>query len=170
MAKHLDELVKRQLKKHAKLKEKKRKLNATNNFSSTPLSNEAESADDNEEPVVSDDVEEEPRKSKSSKLQKCAYIDLLFIELKISSKTKSPPKENGQDTEEKASGEECPKLVDTSKLAIVKSLLSTSAFDDLKDKVSDKTLNAVREMNFSHMTEIQSKSIPHLIEGKYVEV
>lgn len=149
MAKHLDELVKRQLKKQAKLKEKKRKLNATNNFSSTPLSNEAESADDNEEPVVSDDVEEEPRKK-----------------LKISSKTKSPPKENGQDTEEKASGEECPKLVDTSKLAIVKSLLSTSAFDDLKDKVSDKTLNAVREMNFSHMTEIQSKSIPHLIEGK----
>lgn len=65
MAKHLDELVKRQLKKQAKLKEKKRKLNATNNFSSTPLSNEAESADDNEEPVVSDDVEEEPRKSKS---------------------------------------------------------------------------------------------------------
>lgn len=70
---------------------------------------------------------------------------------------------------EAAAGEEdCPKLVDTSKLAIVKSLLSTSAFDDLKDKVSDKTLNAVREMNFSHMTEIQSKSIPHLIEGKYV--
>ena len=62
--------------------------------------------------------------------------------------------------------DECPELVDTSKLAIIKSLLSTSSFEDLKDKVSEKTLNAIRLMNFSHMTEIQSKSIPHLLEGK----
>ena len=66
--------------------------------------------------------------------------------------------------------EKCPKLVDTSKLAIIKSLLSTQSFDDLKDKVSEKTLNAIREMNFTHMTEIQSKSIIHLLEGKLVFV
>lgn len=87
------------------------------------------------------------------------------VELKVSPKKEASESQKPKDDQE-AGEEDCPKLVDTSKLAIVKSLLSTSAFDDLKDKVSDKTLNAVREMNFTHMTEIQSKSIPHLIEGK----
>lgn len=96
------------------------------------------------------------------------FLTFDIVELKSSpkneaSESQKDEKEAGEAT---PSEDDCPKLVDTSKLAIVKSLLSTSAFDDLKDKVSDKTLNAVREMNFSHMTEIQSKSIPHLIEGK----
>lgn len=67
MPKHLDELVKRQLKKQAKLKEKKRKLGTPNSFSTTPVSNEHVS-DDNEEEVVDDivieDAEDKPRKSK----------------------------------------------------------------------------------------------------------
>lgn len=73
------------------------------------------------------------------------------------------------DDNNKASGEECPQLVDTSKVAIVKQLLSTSTFDQLGENVSEKTLKAIRDMNFAHMTEIQAKSIPHLLEGKYVD-
>ena len=69
---------------------------------------------------------------------------------------------NGEQEEE----ETVPKLVDTSKLAIVKSLLSINTFDELKDLVSEKTLSAIRDMNFTHMTEIQAKTIPHLLEGK----
>lgn len=95
---------------------------------------------------------------------------ICFVVIELKTLHKKSTKQDDDvpvETEEvKAEGDDCPKLIDTSKLAIVKSLLSTCAFDDLKDKVSDKTLNAVREMNFSHMTEIQSKSIPHLIEGK----
>lgn len=56
--------------------------------------------------------------------------------------------------------------MDTSKTAIVKSLLSNSTFKDLADKVSEKTLKAIDEMGFTHMTEIQSKAVPHLLEGK----
>lgn len=65
MPKHLDELVKRQLKKQAKMKEKKRKLSTPNNFTTTSVSNEHESADieDVVDDVVIDDTEEKPRKS-----------------------------------------------------------------------------------------------------------
>lgn len=62
--------------------------------------------------------------------------------------------------------EPCPTLVDTAKISIVKELLSTVAFAELSDRVSEKTLQSIRQMNFTHMTEIQAKTIPHLLEGK----
>ncbi|CAG0923477.1 unnamed protein product [Notodromas monacha] len=45
-------------------------------------------------------------------------------------------------------------------------ILSDSSFESLKSKVSASTLKAVQEMGFTHMTEIQSKAIPHLLEGR----
>ena len=39
-------------------------------------------------------------------------------------------------------------------------------FSTLKDKVSEMTLKAIEEMGFSTMTEIQSKTIDHLLDGK----
>ena len=39
-------------------------------------------------------------------------------------------------------------------------------FKTLADKVSELTLKAVEEMDFKTMTEIQEKTIPHLLEGK----
>jgi ATP-dependent RNA helicase DDX18/HAS1 len=41
-------------------------------------------------------------------------------------------------------------------------------FKSLTDKVSDLTLKAIDEMGFSSMTEIQSKTIDHLLEGRDV--
>ncbi|XP_011147872.2 probable ATP-dependent RNA helicase pitchoune [Harpegnathos saltator] len=39
-------------------------------------------------------------------------------------------------------------------------------FSVLKEKVCEHTLKAIDDMGFTHMTEIQAKSIPHLLEGR----
>ncbi|XP_055357915.1 ATP-dependent RNA helicase DDX18-like [Paramacrobiotus metropolitanus] len=39
-------------------------------------------------------------------------------------------------------------------------------FSDLEGKVSDNILKAVKEMTFTHMTDIQSRCIPPLLEGR----
>ncbi|GFR77870.1 RNA helicase [Elysia marginata] len=41
-----------------------------------------------------------------------------------------------------------------------------TSFSSLKDKVCDLTLKGVEDMGFTHMTEIQHKSIPYLLEGR----
>jgi superfamily II DNA/RNA helicase len=48
------------------------------------------------------------------------------------------------------------------------SIMSDQSFDSLKGVVSDLTLDTIKKMGFSHMTEIQSKSIPSLLEGRCV--
>lgn len=41
-----------------------------------------------------------------------------------------------------------------------------TSFESLADKVSEQTLKAVADMGFTHMTEIQHKSIPYLLDGR----
>ncbi|KAK3770863.1 hypothetical protein RRG08_036463 [Elysia crispata] len=41
-----------------------------------------------------------------------------------------------------------------------------TSFASLKDKVCDLTLKGVEDMGFTHMTEIQHRSIPYLLEGR----
>ena len=41
-----------------------------------------------------------------------------------------------------------------------------TSFSSLKDKVCELTLKGVEDMGFTHMTEIQHKSIPYLLEGR----
>ncbi|KAL0274928.1 UNVERIFIED_CONTAM: hypothetical protein PYX00_002945 [Menopon gallinae] len=45
-------------------------------------------------------------------------------------------------------------------------ILSNNAFTSLKDKVSENTLKGIADMGFTHMTEIQAKCIPPLLEGR----
>lgn len=46
------------------------------------------------------------------------------------------------------------------------SIMSDVAFESLQGKVSDHTLKAIKEMGYTHMTEIQAQSIPPLLEGR----
>jgi ATP-dependent RNA helicase DDX18/HAS1 len=39
-------------------------------------------------------------------------------------------------------------------------------FSSLADRVSEKTLKAVVDMGFTHMTEVQQRTIGPLLEGK----
>lgn len=45
-------------------------------------------------------------------------------------------------------------------------VLSDTRFDSLKGVVSEASLKAVKAMGFTQMTEIQAKTIPHLLEGR----
>ena len=45
-------------------------------------------------------------------------------------------------------------------------ILSDSSFEALSESVNDLTLRAIKDMGFTHMTQIQTKSIPPLLEGK----
>lgn len=45
-------------------------------------------------------------------------------------------------------------------------ILSTNEFKSLQDKVCENTLKAIEDMGFTSMTEIQSRSIPALLEGR----
>jgi len=41
-----------------------------------------------------------------------------------------------------------------------------TSFKSLEDAVCESTLKAVADMGFTHMTEIQTKTIPPLLEGR----
>jgi len=44
--------------------------------------------------------------------------------------------------------------------------LSDKSFEGLKDHVCSKTLDGIKDMGFTHMTDIQARSIPPLLEGR----
>lgn len=45
-------------------------------------------------------------------------------------------------------------------------ILSNRSFESLNDKVCELTLNAITDMGFTTLTEIQARSIPPLLEGR----
>ncbi|XP_071800710.1 uncharacterized protein [Asterias amurensis] len=45
-------------------------------------------------------------------------------------------------------------------------VLPDTSFECLKGKVSDSTLESIKDMGFTHMTEIQYKAIPYLLDGR----
>lgn len=45
-------------------------------------------------------------------------------------------------------------------------ILSDKSFSSLESHVSEATMKGIAEMGFTHMTDIQAKTIPHLLEGK----
>ena len=62
--------------------------------------------------------------------------------------------------------DECPQLVNVDVGSPLKHGLTVTRFDELKDKISENTLKAIKDMEFTQMTEIQAKTIPQLLEGK----
>lgn len=50
--------------------------------------------------------------------------------------------------------------------AVSLSILSDTKFSSLEEKVCELTLNAIKDMEFTTMTEIQARAIPPLLEGR----
>lgn len=46
----------------------------------------------------------------------------------------------------------------------------STEFKSLEEFVSEKTLNAIADMGFTNMMEIQHKSIVPLLKGRYVQI
>ena len=71
-----------------------------------------------------------------------------------------------EEEEEEEDGEEEEEVIETAKPTITNPLVARKEFKSLSDKLSDGTMKAIEEMGFTTMTEIQAKTIEHLLEGK----
>lgn len=47
-------------------------------------------------------------------------------------------------------------------------ILSNTTFESLKEYVNEATLRGIQDMGFTHMTHIQAKTIPPLLEGMHL--
>ena len=84
-------------------------------------------------------------------------------------KTKSKtPKEPISDNEEEVDETVITEKEEKTPEAPVNVMAVKKEFASLSDKISELTLKAIEEMGFKSMTEIQSKTIEHLLEGKDV--
>nr|CAB3492828.1 unnamed protein product [Digitaria exilis] len=108
---------------------------------------EGEDEDESEEEVeeVKETVKEEKKEKKKKK------------EKEVKETVK---KEEKKEKEKKGKEEKKPKKGNGS------GILSNKLFSELP--ISDLTANAIKEMGYTHLTQIQARSIPHLLEGKDV--
>jgi ATP-dependent RNA helicase DDX18/HAS1 len=86
----------------------------------------------------------------------------------INDETKTLNGENGEKTTTSTSTATATPIAATPSGGIAHFSLEKKEFSILKDKASEMTLKAIEEMGFTTMTEIQAKTIEHLLEGKDV--
>ena len=48
----------------------------------------------------------------------------------------------------------------------VMGILSDKSFASMSEALSKATMQGIADMGFTHMTDIQARSMPHLLEGK----
>ncbi|CAN6314835.1 unnamed protein product [Urochloa humidicola] len=122
---------------------------------------EDEDEDDDEEDEEEDDVESEEDEEEEEEEVK----ETVKKEKKGKKKEKEEVKETAKEEkkkEKKKEGKEEKKV----KKSEGSGILSNKLFSELP--ISELTANAIREMNYTHLTQIQARSIPHLLEGKDV--
>jgi len=82
-------------------------------------------------------------------------------------KKKKKPQENGASgLDDENSQQNDPTAELPGNKAELAGILSDKSFASLKGHVCDKTLNGIADMGFTHMTDIQAKTIPTLLEGR----
>ncbi|CAN6308862.1 unnamed protein product [Urochloa humidicola] len=124
---------------------------------------EDEDEDDDEEDEEEDDVESEEDEEEEEKVK-----ETVKKEKKGKKKEKEEVKETAKEEKkkekkkEKEEGKEEKKV----KKSEGSGILSNKLFSELP--ISELTANAIREMSYTHLTQIQARSIPHLLEGKDV--
>uniref|UniRef100_A0A131Y3V7 ATP-dependent RNA helicase n=1 Tax=Ixodes ricinus TaxID=34613 RepID=A0A131Y3V7_IXORI len=132
-----DQIVMRKIKKRQKSRKKLRALKG--------LEGEAKQAKPKEQAPVGDveDIEDDANDEQMPEAE--------------GEESESPVNAKSEDAEE----EQAEPLPGTSL-----GVLSDTRFDSLKGVVSEASLKAVKAMGFTQMTEIQAKTIPHLLEGR----
>ncbi|CAL4936531.1 unnamed protein product [Urochloa decumbens] len=116
---------------------------------------EDEEEDDDESEEDEEEEEEEVKETvKKEKRGKKKENEEVKETVKEEKKEKKKEKEEGKE-EKKAK-----------KKSEGSGILSNKLFSELP--ISELTANAIREMNYTHLTQIQARSIPHLLEGKDV--
>ena len=149
-----DKILKRKLKKKEKqklkiLNDRRQEDELENNSEEVPVSeNENQSVAEKRKAEDSVDQPESKKKKKKNKKQ---------VE------TEENSEEKVVDNEEVKANEESE--LPGSKAAMA-GILSDKSFESLNSHVCDKTLEGIKDMGFTHMTDIQAKSIPPLLEGR----
>ncbi|KAK8443914.1 hypothetical protein SEVIR_9G049200v4 [Setaria viridis] len=107
---------------------------------------EGEDEDEDEDESEEEEVKEDKKKKKETE------------------QAKETVKEDKKEKKEKEVGKEEKKV--KKKKGEGSGILSNKLCSELP--ISELTANAIREMNYTHLTQIQARSIPHLLEGKDV--
>ncbi|XP_054164298.1 uncharacterized protein LOC128961980 [Oppia nitens] len=166
MPKVHEEAMMRKLKKRLKHKQKQR-LDKQKERQTMASNGDQEEEDIDDDIVGSDDdnVQQQPKRSNAESVNNNKQKKLKTSE----TTAKEIDSVNDVNVDEDNSESDCPQLVTSdgkpANIPLSMSLTATR-FDELRDKVSEFTLNAIKDMEFTEMTEIQSKTIPHLLEGK----
>nr|CAB3497814.1 unnamed protein product [Digitaria exilis] len=119
--------------------------------------NEGSEDDDDEE----DEGEDEDESEEEEEVKETVKEEKKEKKKKKEKEVKETVKEEEKKEKEKKGKEEKkPKKGNGS------GILSNKLFSELP--ISDLTANAIKEMGYTHLTQIQARSIPHLLEGKDV--
>ncbi|RWS30109.1 ATP-dependent RNA helicase HAS1-like protein [Leptotrombidium deliense] len=148
MAKISDKALLRKLKK----RQQKKKIKREQQLSEAAEENNEDPCDENEEENEVNETHDEVENG--GPMKRSASDENLVEKFENLKRTKKARSENAVDGD----------LGTIS--TIPDNILSENTFEDLKDKISEPTLRAIKEMGFTRMTEIQAKSIPHLLEGR----
>jgi len=152
-----EKILKRKLKKREKQKLKVIQDRNQESEEHDDTVEEEEEVEDSKKRKVDDDQEEgQDVEQESSKPKK-----------KKKKKSKPDQEESGDNVEGGAAKEgsnDDVKLPGTS--TGVMGILSDKSFASMSEALSKATMQGVADMGFTHMTDIQARSLPHLLEGK----
>jgi len=139
--------------KKKKKKKKKIETQKTEETPQVPADNTAEKEEDDD----NDDDDEEEEMEEDAPAESASTL--------VGTDSEGDDSKSSDATTSKAltSGDAPPSLPVATKNA---SIMSDVAFESLEGKVSAHTLKAIKEMGYTHMTEIQAQSIPPLLEGR----
>ncbi|TVU44539.1 hypothetical protein EJB05_03984 [Eragrostis curvula] len=129
---------------------------------------EEEGGDEGSEEEEEDDEEGEEEEDEEEEERAQAQEQEEGIESEDEEEVKETGKKEKRDKkkkEEKKEKEEKKKEKKTKK-GEGSGILTNKLFSELP--ISELTANAIKEMNYTHLTQIQARSIPHLLEGKDV--
>lgn len=112
--------------------------------------------------------EKEASKKKIEDVKECEEVEESIEE------TSSECEDNADTTENISQADESDNEAEENRSNPVEQptpvLGARKTFKSLSDKISDGTMKAIEDMGFTTMTEIQSKTIEHLLEGIFIRI
>jgi len=157
--------------KKKKMKKKKKKASAEGEKSRENKVEKGEEEEEEEEEETMEEEESSPTAISSAAAAVPTKDDAKTLVVTDSEGDESSSKAPSSTTTTTSSSSTSSTTASSSSANVVvkpknSSIMSDVAFESLEGKVSSHTLRAVKEMGYTHMTEIQAQSVPPLLEGR----
>ncbi|XP_015177226.1 PREDICTED: probable ATP-dependent RNA helicase pitchoune [Polistes dominula] len=131
--------------------------------------------DDHENDIDKDTTEEKigdkrpmmqngPAKKKKKKQETSEILDEQKVDEKADNDSNDTKSKENENIQLKNTTDDMNKNLPGSSLGL--EVLNNNSFETLSKRVCENTLKGIQDMGFTHMTEIQAKSIPPLLEGR----